>query len=145
MQLSFCSSPSNYSWSSFLGEERQFYSQSQLHARNIAAAGGSWWRWAWFVKWAIARAGRELHPSSWSQQSHENSSYDILLPWPCSKQSGGSEVSRWRCQPCTVHPAGCGCCCQHPPLSQDTSQSRIWPEQCLLEKPPFLFSFPVLS
>lgn len=50
---------------------------------SSAVTRGRCLRWLWFVKWALAKAGRDLHPSAWSQKSHQNNNYNLLLPWPC--------------------------------------------------------------
>lgn len=136
--------PGKYSWSSFLGKEGQFCSQSWLHAWNFAVTGGSWLRWLWFVKQALARAGRGLHASSWSQQSHQNSNYDWLLPWPCARWGGGSGLAAAS----TSH----GLCGLWLPLPAASSFPWHQSEQDLARTMssgeimlPFLFSSPLLA
>lgn len=78
------------------------------------------------------RLARDLRPSTRSQRSPQSSNYSSLPPRPSREPQAG----RGGCALCVL-PSG-----QHPALPHNTSQSRIRPEKCLLEKPPCL---PVLS
>lgn len=61
---------------------------------------GSCLRWLWFVKWALAKAGRDLHPSARSQKSHQNNNCNLLLSWPCAERGGRCRARlAGRCQP----------------------------------------------
>lgn len=61
----------------------------------LSRAGADWNSYGLSNCHLPGQAGRGLHPSSRSQQSHQNRKYDFLVPWPCAKQGGGTGLSRW--------------------------------------------------
>lgn len=125
--LSLLSYSNQHLWAWFLSE-RQTRFQRQWNAWQHCHR----LRWLWFVQQASAKAGKR--PPSLYTITKEPPEQQLQLITASAFQ--GAAAGRGGCALCVL-PSG-----QHPALPHNTSQSRIRPEKCLLEKPPCL---PVLS